>query len=707
LHWLRITEHEVLLDAKYIVDGPRRPAALTLNIDPAWELLTATGAPISNDSQSATAGFSAIRVPVPEDYDHRCEVDLQFRLRAALLPGILRLPPIEPASLPVTERWLAVTASPEVESQVIPTAVPHRDTNEFLARWQGTRDGVPEDRRPGEVQSNPAPQIALALDGKSHLPSLAIRPRFGATRIQDRLQVAADINAWRLSYQAQVTPTGKHMFQLPLRVLPELSIDSVTIDCDGESIPLRYARSAGDECTLFFGEQMTRPFRVLVAGHVSRSETPDIVPVMALRDRPDEPLALALFRAEGIQLNVPSLQPFVQVGAADEPAPADWSARPVGVYQLPPSRFNNLRVERIIIRPPSDVAATAQSQLAQSQLAQSLPKSDVEESLDPKSPRPGVPAARVRLADSIVTQDATGNMQIATRLIVISPAPASLELQLPAAHRLAELRINGEPIAAAQPVEGRIGISLGAPALPQIVEIVSLTKIDPTRDHLCEQPVLLVDEQSVHAEMTLWCVKRSLGTQPPKFYQTTSINAYDFAALRLDRWISIVESATPAATDLARPEVVEWANAWARHFARWQLPERLGETRPLADAPQPSLVPDEGPIRLAETGQRIADWHSRFTTADSPTPTARLSEKSALDDNSSAFTAGDWAHVASFAAGGPVESIRMNAIHDTRFLASRPAALIVLACLTVAALGTAGRPTFWARIRRPFQSRSS
>jgi hypothetical protein len=295
-------------------------------------------------------------------------------------------------------------------------------------------------------------------------------------------------------------------------------------------------------------------------------------------------------------------------------------------------------------------------------------------------------------------------MLLITRIVVIPHAPARVELLLPADQRCAELRVNGESMADVRRVGNRLELPLGTLGLPHTVEIACRARVDPSRNHLIEQPVLHVDDMPVSAEMTLWSVDRSLASQSPAIDQATTMTADDLTALRLDRWISIVEAATPAAADRGRPEVIDWARSWSQRFARWQAAENVGVDRPASENPQSSLVPAEADMRLAEIRQRISAWQGLFATAGSTSHIARDETTTPPDEFKPALVSGGWAHVACFATSGPVESIRVNSIRESRFLAGRPGALIVLACFAAAVIWAAGQSPFLTRFKRNSRS---
>ena len=134
LEWLRIGVEAIELDTKYIVEGDaQRPDSITILADKRWELQRRN---LPADVATQQGGQQAVRISLPVDAADRSVISLRWRLADATALGRFRLPPITLASLPETQRWLAISSASALKLEMINSEGASASTaNEFLALW--------------------------------------------------------------------------------------------------------------------------------------------------------------------------------------------------------------------------------------------------------------------------------------------------------------------------------------------------------------------------------------------------------------------------------------------------------------------------------------------------------------------------------------------------------------------------------------------
>ena len=360
MRWLRLVDDSALLDVKYIIEGPHRPAMLTLAVDRGWQLLpdggTSEGSIVGTDPE----GRQSIRVKLPSDVDRRCEAMLRFRLHAAALPGSLHQPTIKPLSLPVAARWLAVSSGSSWECEVVAANTETKPIDEFEAVWSGPG---------GDSRMDSTDNMTLAPAARSSLldrnsASLAVftdklddtqwrvsvRPRHTDSTIDESLNVAATQDGLRVQYRADVTPGIAHQFRLPVHVPAGFTIDQVLLSRAGESIPIRWARRNDHEVQVFFALKQIEPYRLTLSGAVPSDATgSSVLPAVAIAGRPATPMRISLYRDERVLIDFTGLVESPPSGSPTaEAPPIDWQVLPVGMFQFPSGPAG---IARVKVRP--------------------------------------------------------------------------------------------------------------------------------------------------------------------------------------------------------------------------------------------------------------------------------------------------------------------------------------------------------------------
>ncbi len=258
LEWLRIGVEAIELDTKYIVEGDAQPPdSITILADKRWELQRRN---LPADVASQQDGQQTIRISLPVENVDRREISLRWQLADAPALGRFRLPPIKLASLPETQRWLAISSASALKFEAINSESTAAATaNEFLTLWGAAFGTIPPDTVLADVQK--ATDLALAIE-----------PRTAVSTVDELLHVAADDDGLRIQYDSTVVPAGIHEFQFPLDVSTDVAVDEVMLGAAGRQIPLRWSRDAEGVLTLFFSQRLSEQYQITVSGHVPVNE---------------------------------------------------------------------------------------------------------------------------------------------------------------------------------------------------------------------------------------------------------------------------------------------------------------------------------------------------------------------------------------------------------------------------------------------------
>lgn len=335
LRWLRIGVRDVELDTKYVMEGSaRRPETLTVAFDHRWELLADANPPVETPVEVATDGQQMIRVPLPPDDIDRQEVTLRWRLADRASPGRLQLPPIELTTVPATQRWMAVSSDPALEC-----AIENGDgtaagtAREFLAMW-------------GDAETGDEPVLVLGNTGANRASSLAVRPRLTEARIDEVLHVAAGVDALRVAYRADVVPGGGCKFGFPLMVSADLSVDEITLTQAGRKIPLRWSRESPSRVNVFFNEEVTEEYRLVLIGHALIAKSGECpLPRVVTTAGNGAMQRIQLYREDEVLVERRGLTDGDELknGPLDLP-PVPWTARPLAAYRLDRAASDTIRL---------------------------------------------------------------------------------------------------------------------------------------------------------------------------------------------------------------------------------------------------------------------------------------------------------------------------------------------------------------------------
>jgi hypothetical protein len=729
LGWLHISTEETQLDTKYILEGSaRRPKALVIAFDRGWELIQDENSPVEVREQERPDDRSDVRIPLPPSDGNRQEIVLRWRLTNGKPLGQLRLPRIELISIPVTQRWLGVSAAASLDCTILEGSASQATASEFLAMW-------------GDEAAE-APQIVLGNIRAGDTWSMSVAPRQTPSQIDEVVHIGAGREAFRVLYQADVAPGSDHKFQFPLSVPANLAIEAIELTHGDQNIPLRWARVAGDRVNVFFSQEISSEYRLVLRGNTPLDAgDAHMLPLVSAATEP-VPILVQLYREEDVLVDVQGTVPSKESTDVLTDMPATpWSARPIGTYRLNQTSADSVRLsikandveisgdtittlrresdawwadfncnlvvqqgvlDTFQLRVPAtwvgpfeadaDVPTTieitslddenamlsvrlarpiatgdkvdfqirgplaigAASSVAvpdiipehvvagsryvavpESVGAQQLAWSDIGVKLanPPKElfpdaptarmrtfeivaapfqvalqpPDQAIPSSRVRLADTIVSEDSTGGQLIVTRFVMESNNLAECILRLPDDQELVTVRLDGRPAQIRKLDAASWRLPPGPQQLPCMLEIVSRSSdADLSARNQLRRPSLLASGNATPVEISLW----SFGypAKPPRFERrdAAEVAATDQTVLRFERLLSIAEAATPIAADSPFPDGYNWFVPWAERLTA--LRQQAMDTRAPVNHSTPSQVAAPLDDQLATASGRLDDW---------------------------------------------------------------------------------------------------
>ena len=323
LSWLHVDTAEIKLETKYVIEGgARRPEKLRINYDDRWEPETIDNSATAQQSQNNSTGPRSIQIPLPAEDIDRQEVSIHWKLTGAPLTGNFRLPPIELASVPVSQHWFAVSADPSLQCSALDNAAPGATPKEFLAKWGSSANDTPQ-----IVRASSAPNSAMAL---------SVRPRESESVVREVLHIAAGRQALRIVYRANVTPGNQYRFQYRLAVPANLTVDEIALNAADRQIPTRWSLDSDNHVNIFFSEEAKVDFRLTVSGRLPiESGEKTVLPRVTSASTASAAQQVQIYRDDDVHVDLQGLPPAEEssTGPNDLP-PVQWLVRPLGVYQL-------------------------------------------------------------------------------------------------------------------------------------------------------------------------------------------------------------------------------------------------------------------------------------------------------------------------------------------------------------------------------------
>ena len=323
LRWLRVTPDDLETTVKYVLEGgARRPDSITVTYDDRWKLLTSEKS-INAKLTTGIASQHVIRIPVPTQTTDRQELSLRWRLVNKPALGNLRLPPIDLASNQPTMRWMAISSDPTLDCEIPDASATDATVNEFLTKW-------------GDTDSSDPPEWVLSNFDPHRAASLAIRPRETEPTVEEQLNVSVGLTSLRANYEATLTPGLAGANRVELAVPADLTISGITVTDDDRLVPLRWSQSAKNRVNIFFGEQLKKPYRLVLDGTTPvDANGKATLPQISTLATEDATQKIRLYRDDDVHVDLEGL-PAKKDSKAEQPGPppSEWTVRPVAICYL-------------------------------------------------------------------------------------------------------------------------------------------------------------------------------------------------------------------------------------------------------------------------------------------------------------------------------------------------------------------------------------
>jgi hypothetical protein len=278
---------------------------------------------------------------------------------------------------------------------------------------------------------------------------------------------------------------------------------------------------------------------------------------------------------------------------------ADWSRRGIELAALP-----------LALRP----AASTQKNLVTYRMSDAI-----NVSLRPRAPHAA--SANVELAETAIHIDAAGRMFAITRFVLAPEGLDHCDVELPAGQRMVRMALDGHP-ALARAIDPRHWqVQLGAPSLPQKLDIVtqatepsafSATSVEASR------PILKQSEKPIPIDLSLWTIHHAAQEGTPRITGGALVTPSELATARLDRLVSVSQTATRSVVEAPVVDGTSW-------FARWAEDLRTAEElagsleRTAVAATETIRVPQSADNYVSETVARSHAWLEQITDAFSAT----------------------------------------------------------------------------------------
>lgn len=324
LSWLDVQPSQLDLTTKFIFEGTaQRPKLLELAYDDEWQLLNPKVATKSDNRNTISRKKRTVEIPVPAQPAERQELVLHWKFTGHTGFGITRLLPIEILSPGVSKRWLAISAAPSLQCDLLNSQLPSGSADEFVTKWG---DSLPADQ-PQQVVTNFDKDIPF---------DLSIRPREELPVVDDVLNVAFGCDIFRTCYQAIITPNSYGMYRMDFVVPDHLHIDDLIAKEGDRLIPLRWSRVPGNHINIFFSEAINHKFQLVLNGRSEYAPGAKTgLPRMGPFAGDASVQKVQIYRDRGARVEISGLrEPKDHSADHLESPPAGWDVQPVKACNL-------------------------------------------------------------------------------------------------------------------------------------------------------------------------------------------------------------------------------------------------------------------------------------------------------------------------------------------------------------------------------------
>jgi hypothetical protein len=278
------------------------------------------------------------------------------------------------------------------------------------------------------------------------------------------------------------------------------------------------------------------------------------------------------------------------------------------------------------------------------------------------------PEAIVRLADTTCILGITGGRLIRTRFVVTSRGLTECVLQLPDDQQLLSVHADGSAALVRRLSRNQWRLPLGSAHLPQLLEIISRSQETNGRGSgrfELTRPTLVINGSQIPVEVSLWSLGHPLKSAQPGVNGAAIVPAMDQAALRLDRFVSISEAATPFAVESPTPDGYNWYHPWAARLMTLR-DESISTMAQFESEHAAAHVLTPSKEQLTRAAERLEAWIERCNAIFAPPDVEHEADDRNARDSSRAWRLGQgadnhWVHCVA-EGGNPTLVIEMNSM---------------------------------------------
>jgi len=259
LIWLRLHPADqrevVIVESQFQMRSAVRPIEeVKLRVDPRLRLISEPAAPSFEwlEAPDPQTGDVVLTLRVPGPATNELKVRLRFLLTNTTGLGNVSLPRLEPLEGPASDRWLAVSVSPDVEFAAGTSEMfKPMDAAEFLAMW-------------GAAES--APNLCYRILAED--PGWSIATRSRQPRSQANQSVAISIGRAGLdcTLEADIDTSNGEVFQHQVTVPRELRVNSVSVRSGETEVAQAVDYDGSGTLTVFLQRGVSGPHRMILHG---------------------------------------------------------------------------------------------------------------------------------------------------------------------------------------------------------------------------------------------------------------------------------------------------------------------------------------------------------------------------------------------------------------------------------------------------------
>ena len=179
-------------------------------------------------------------------------------------------------------------------------------------------------------------------------------------------------------------------------------------------------------------------------------------------------------------------------------------------------------------------------------------------------------SAGVRLAETATFVGPAGGRFSDTSFIIVPQGLGQCAIEIPGDERLVRISLDGRPALARQLDQQHWQAQLGTAELPQLLEVVTRTvsTVEPHARFIeLRRPMLTQADRRIPVELSLWTLSRPTDAATPRATSASVLSARELAALRLDRLVSILRTATRGAIESPVVDGYNWYARWSVQLA--------------------------------------------------------------------------------------------------------------------------------------------